>query len=324
MELNELLQAVQELIAADSAEAVIRVVQSRPQLLEEETIAQLRLLAQLAQAKGEEQMARMFAGVAEMLEKLRQRILERVQEEEQTIPTVSLSTDPKAQWAKLTRQYLALRKDELLEQAIKAAEKAGERQIAQLLRAFQSEDFQTIDRQSYPLHRALREAGREEEAWTIALVGLDIRARLVELFMHFPLGQQAVALEAGLEACKEASDIARALGDEACVALYLAMAGNGYGRAHRFEEAEEAFREAIEIYRRLAKAEPQVYEPYLAMTLNNLGYVLYNLRRFEEAEEAYREALEIRRRLAKAEPQVYKPDLAMTLNNLGTVLSDLR
>jgi Flp pilus assembly protein TadD len=44
---------------------------------------------------------------------------------------------------------------------------------------------------------------------------------------------------------------------------------------------------------------PQVYEPDVAMTLNNLGNVLSELRRLEEAEGAYREALGIRRRLAE-------------------------
>ena len=101
-------------------------------------------------------------------------------------------------------------------------------------------------------------------------------------------------------------------------------AGNGYYRARQFEEAEGAFREALEIYRRLAKQQPQVYEPYLTTTLNNLGVVLSDLRRFEEAEKAFREALGIRRRLAEQKPQVYEPDLARTLNNLGVVLSYLR
>jgi CHAT domain-containing protein/Flp pilus assembly protein TadD len=69
---------------------------------------------------------------------------------------------------------------------------------------------------------------------------------------------------------------------------------------------------------------PQVYEPDVAMTLNNLGNVLSDLRRLEEAEGAYREALGIYRRLADKEPQVYEPYVAATLNNLGSVLRDLR
>jgi len=97
-----------------------------------------------------------------------------------------------------------------------------------------------------------------------------------------------------------------------------------YYRARQFEEAEGTYREALGIYRRLAKQQPQVYEPYLAGTLNNLGNVLSDLRRLEEAEGAYREALEIRRRLAEQKPQVYEPYLATTLNNLGAVLSYLR
>jgi tetratricopeptide (TPR) repeat protein len=227
-------------------------------------------------------------------------------------------------WARLIRQYLALRKKELLQQAVETAEQAGEMDIAKFLRAFQAQDIETMDRMAPALHHSLRESGREEEAWTVVLVHLDTRAQLVEVFMHFPLEQQMEALEVGLEACEKATAIARTLGDEPCTAFYRAVAGNGYYRARRLEEAEGAFREALEIYRRLAEKEPQVYGPGVATTLNNLGNRLRNLRRFEEAEEAYREALEIRRRLAEQMPQVYEPDVAMTLNNLGNVLGDLR
>ena len=79
----------------------------------------------------------------------------------------------------------------------------------------------------------------------------------------------------------------------------------------RFEEAEKAYREALGIYRRLAKEKPQVYEPDVAMTLNNLGVVLKNLRRLEEAEGAYREAEKIYRRHDVPDQR------AMLLSNLG-------
>jgi tetratricopeptide (TPR) repeat protein len=322
MNLNDLVEAVQELINADSAEAAMRVIQKHPELLSEEAIDQLHLLARMAEATGNNEVAEVLTAVAEMLKQLRQELLSSRLSEAK--PTVSLSPEPSARWARLTRQYLALRKDELLQQAVETAEQAGEMDIANFLRAFQARDIETIDRMAPALHHSLRESGREEEAWTVALVSLDIRARLVEVFMHFPLEQQMTALEVGLEACKEATAVARALGDEPCTALYRAVAGNGYYRARRFEEAQGAYREALEIRRRLAKKEPQVYEPDVATTLNNLGNVLRDLRRFEEAEGAYREALEIYRRLADEEPQVYEPDVATTLNNLGLVLEDLR
>lgn len=50
------------------------------------------------------------------------------------------------------------------------------------------------------------------------------------------------------------------------------------------------------VKRERAQAQPEVYEPDVATTLNNLGLLLSDLRRFVEAEQAYTEALEIARR----------------------------
>jgi tetratricopeptide (TPR) repeat protein len=269
MNLNNLMQAVQELLNADSVEAAIRVIQKHPKLLSEEAIVQLHLLAQVMKATGNTEAAEVLTTVAEMLKQLRQELLPSQLSEAK--PTVSLSPEPSARWARLTRQYLALRKKELLQQAVETAEQAGEMDIAKFLRAFQAQDFETMDSMVPALLDALRESGREEEAWTVALVHLDTRAQLVKVFMHFPLEQQMEALKVGLEACQQATAIARTLGDEPCTAFYRAVAGNGYHRARRFKEAEEAYREALGIYRRLADKEPQVYEPYVATTLNNLG-----------------------------------------------------
>jgi tetratricopeptide (TPR) repeat protein len=91
----------------------------------------------------------------------------------------------------------------------------------------------------------------------------------------------------------------------------------------RLEQTEEAYREALGIYRRLAKARPEVYQPDVAMTLTNLANVLWKLNRLEETEEAYREALDIFRNLAEARPEIYQPDVATTLNDLGVMLSQL-
>ena len=165
--------------------------------------------------------------IADMLEQLRQGLLSSQPSEAEPKSTISLSPKPSLQWARLTRQHLALRKGELLQQAVEKAEQAGETSIANLLRAFQAEDIETVERLAPALHRALRQAGREEEAWTVELVHLDIKARLVKEFMHLPLEQQMEALKVGLKACEQAAAIARALGDEPCIALYRVVAGNG-------------------------------------------------------------------------------------------------
>lgn len=77
-------------------------------------------------------------------------------------------------------------------------------------------------------------------------------------------------------------------------------------------------------YVHLARIQPQVYTPQVAMTLNNLGTVLYDIQEWAAARAAYEEALTLYRHLAYSQPQVYTPNVATTLHNLGNVLRDLR
>ena len=62
---------------------------------------------------------------------------------------------------------------------------------------------------------------------------------------------------------------------------------------------------ALKIYQRLTAANPQVYEPDLAMTQNNLGLLYSDIRRYEESEEMHLSAVEIYQRLTIVNPQVY-------------------
>ena len=80
---------------------------------------------------------------------------------------------------------------------------------------------------------------------------------------------------------------------------------------------------ALPLCRKLMEPQPAIFEPILAMTLNNLGIALRDLGDRNGARQAHAEALAVRRRLAEANPAAFAPDLAMTLNNLGTVLSEL-
>ncbi|MFV8749253.1 tetratricopeptide repeat protein [Nannocystaceae bacterium ST9] len=81
----------------------------------------------------------------------------------------------------------------------------------------------------------------------------------------------------------------------------------------RREEALELTREAVAMLRRLA-AERAVFEPELAVSLNNLGGMLSGR---AEALAVTREAVEIRRRLAKKAPTLFEAGLANSLNNYG-------
>lgn len=90
---------------------------------------------------------------------------------------------------------------------------------------------------------------------------------------------------------------------------------------NQFKEAEPIYEKSIKIIRKLAKDNPEVYLPKVALTLNNLGILYAATNKLEEAEGAYSEALKTYRSLADKNPAAYLPDVAMTLHNLGFLCS---
>ena len=79
------------------------------------------------------------------------------------------------------------------------------------------------------------------------------------------------------------------------------------------------FMEALKIYRRLASANPEAYEPDVAGTLNNLAILQVHLSRYAEAEQNFMEALEIYERLEERYSGLYADkikEIIETLQNL--------
>ncbi|CAA6807533.1 MAG: Unknown protein, partial [uncultured Sulfurovum sp.] len=95
--------------------------------------------------------------------------------------------------------------------------------------------------------------------------------------------------------------------------IFLGSIANGYYKQNQFLEAEEAYNEALELYRALAQNNPSAYNPYVATTLNNLAILYSDRNELGKAEEAYNEALELRRALAQNNPSAYGIDLARTI-----------
>ena len=60
------------------------------------------------------------------------------------------------------------------------------------------------------------------------------------------------------------------------MAMPLNNLGNLLCVTNDFKQAQAYFEEALEIYRELAKQNPEVYKPYVALTLNNSGILLYD------------------------------------------------
>jgi hypothetical protein len=148
-------------------------------------------------------------------------------------------------WAALTRSYLALRAPAMLDEAIAAAQ--GEEIIA-LLKAFQQRDIEAVDQYAGVLYESLRSKWCTEEALTIALLHLDLRVQLVEIYKQFPVEQQIQALEMGLESCRIAIDLATQLNDLPCVAFCRAVEGQGLYAGRHFDPARQAYNAALTIH----------------------------------------------------------------------------
>jgi len=111
--------------------------------------------------------------------------------------------------------------------------------------------------------------------------------------------------------------------DDVRLARLLNNVGVGLSEVGRREEALEATREAVDVFRGLVQTRPDAFLPNLAMSLNSVGNCLSELGRQEEALEAMREAVDVDRGLAQTWPNAFLPNLAMSLNNLGSCLSEL-
>jgi predicted O-linked N-acetylglucosamine transferase (SPINDLY family) len=152
-----------------------------------------------------------------------------------------------------------------------------------------------------------------QEAW----VFLD------ELDARLPLPDRTLILRDLAAKALEAKLMVLPADDKARRAGLLNNLGGALSALGQREQALEASQEAVDIRRKLAKANPQAFLPDLAMSLNNLGGALSDLGQREPALEASQEAADVYRKLAKANPQAFLPNLAMSLNNLGNRLSDL-
>jgi hypothetical protein len=74
-----------------------------------------------------------------------------------------------------------------------------------------------------------------------------------------------------------------------------------------------AIREAVDIRRRLATADPARFEPDLAQSLQALSTRLSDTGDRAESLMAIRETVDVYRRLATADPGRFEPDLAQSL-----------
>jgi CHAT domain-containing protein/Tfp pilus assembly protein PilF len=229
-------------------------------------------------------------------------------------------------WSALVRYWIAHQHGPALDMAIdlvsRRADKEGSRWLG--LRAYLSdvrEDPMSFDRE-LP-EEVESEVWSREDAATLELVELYPQLALCELAAQFPLEHQEEGFQAGIEGAEGACSLAEFLHDDSVYA-FARMAQAGAQKALTdLEAAHASFHEALAGYRVLAEQRPEVYRPWVAAVLNNLGLVQRDIGELESASASYDDALAIYRALAHQQPEVYQPCVAQTLNNLGIVQRDL-
>ena len=147
-----------------------------------------------------------------------------------------------------------------------------------------------------------------------------LRPRLDQLAVEasFSMPEETVALR---ELAVEVT--AHALGQTDTISDRVALLNNysnDLRAVGRREEALAAIGEAVGIYQDLAKAQPDVFLPSLAMSLVNLAGRLYEVGRKEKALTVSEEAVKLCRDLSNG---ALSPYLAIALSNRGVVLNGL-
>ena len=105
--------------------------------------------------------------------------------------------------------------------------------------------------------------------------------------------------------------------DISIVADSLHNIGFSLYKTNHFTQAEPKYTKALEIRRKLAEANPNIFLPSVAQTLNNMGNLHYYIHDYTKAEQEYTESFDIRRHLAKTNPEVFLPLMTHTLLNIG-------
>ena len=138
-----------------------------------------------------------------------------------------------------------------------------------------------------------------------------------ESYLVFPLEMQRSILENGVETSLTASEIASRLHETKIEAGFLFRAGIALYDLRRFTKAENTFKKALILYKKLERTNSNTHFD-TAKVLNNLGNLYCTIEKLPKAEKAYTEALTRYKELAK-KSDMYGLDVAMTQHNMGNL-----
>lgn len=133
--------------------------------------------------------------------------------------------------------------------------------------------------------------------------------------------QSAQRAQESKDAFQRALTLARAGGKPERLAATLVASGHLDREHERFDEARNAWQEALALFRRLADAAPEQHLPEVASTLGDLANLDLDMGRISAARSAYAEAIGIYQPLEKTHPNAYAPILAALRSNSGILAS---
>ncbi|MGY5874352.1 MAG: tetratricopeptide repeat protein [Candidatus Thorarchaeota archaeon] len=103
-------------------------------------------------------------------------------------------------------------------------------------------------------------------------------------------------------------------------AALLLLRGRSHVALRRIAEGEQTLQDALEIYKGLAKDDPEEFDANVAMTLATMAELFRVSNRPEEAEDTYQEALALFRNLAENVSHKYTDSVAETLRELAWLM----
>lgn len=158
---------------------------------------------------------------------------------------------------------------------------------------------------------------------------VNLARRLAGLVYGMPQPGQTVVLRPALveitrqlyERIKAADDAGQP-GLKASRARLAGTLANWLSEVGRRVEALGPAQEAVELYRALARANPEAFNPDLAGSLNDLAAILIKLGRREEALGLVQEAIKLFRELPRVNSGAYNLGLVAALNNRAALLRE--
>ena len=103
-------------------------------------------------------------------------------------------------------------------------------------------------------------------------------------------------------------------------AAFLHDLANSYARVGDHQNALDNSESALKLLEPLAQKMPVIFNPPLALSLNNIGLHLSSLERHQEALDKVKRSVDLYRELVQSHPRIYTPLLAQALNNYSNIL----